>query len=377
MTTRDSRLLTLPLVFLLSTPVFAADAAASSAPDKAGTIQFKNSLPGGNLAKEELDAKGKRLLEELKASKFKIIHETYRNGNWELAIISADGSDPVNITQTPAVHELFPHASPDGKRVVFLADVGEGKERTRNVYTMNIDGTGRVKVGENGRQPFWSPDGKLIGFAKGTFVNCHGEGDNEGLYFYNIETGQFFQHRKKDMAGLVNPGWSPDGRWIVTSAIGGMGFNHSIVAIETNGTKVVELRRSVFTAPKAVQCRPDISPDGNRIAWGIETGPDTAEWVEVGDIDLTQSEPEVTNRRYVVGVPFPLQTYHVDWSPDGKYIAYSEGGRGTRMEPAGCFVGMKAQGWDIWVVKPSEPGVVVRLTFDGLSNKEPDWVLVE
>jgi len=112
MTTRDSRLLTLPLVFVLSTPVFAADAAASSAPDKAGKIQFKNSLPGGNLAEEELDARGKRMLGELKASKLKIIHETYRDGNWELAIISADGSDPVNITQTPAVHELFPHASP-------------------------------------------------------------------------------------------------------------------------------------------------------------------------------------------------------------------------------------------------------------------------
>jgi len=52
------------------------------------------------------------MLGELKASKFKIIHETYRDGNSELAIISADGSDPVNITQTPAVHELFPHASP-------------------------------------------------------------------------------------------------------------------------------------------------------------------------------------------------------------------------------------------------------------------------
>ena len=156
-----------------------------------------------------------------------------------------------------------------------------------------------------------------------------------------------------------------------------MGFNHSIVAIEAGGTKVVELRRSLFKKPKDLQCRPDVSPDGKRIAWGTETGPDSAQWVEIGDIDLTRPEPNVTNRKYIVGVRFPLQTYHVDWSPDGKYIAYSEGGRGTRMEPAGCFVGMKAVGWDIWVVKPSEPEAVVRLTFDGLSNKEPDWVFVE
>jgi len=364
-------------VFMLFAAVFPAGAPAGNAPDDAGPVRFKNALPGGKLSEKEVHARGEKLLKELKASKFKIIHETYRDGNWELAIMNADGSNLRNLTQTPTVHELFPHASPDGTKVVFLADVGEGKERTRNVWYMNLDGTGRVKVGRNGRQPFWSPDGKLIGFSTGTFVNCHGEGDNSGLYFYNIQTGKYSQHPKKDMAGLVNPSWSPDGKWIITSAIGGMGFNHSIVAIEAAGTKVVELRRSIFTKPKAVQCRPDVSPDGKRIAWGIETGPDMAEWIEIGNIDLAQPEPKVTDRKYIVGVPFPLQTYHVDWSPDGRYIAYSEGGRGTRMEPAGCFVGMKAEGWDIWVVKPSEPEVVVRLTFDGLSNKEPDWVRVE
>jgi Tol biopolymer transport system component len=355
----------------------AADATAGRDPGRTEPVRFKNSLPGGKLTEKELNAKGKRLLEELKASKFKIIHETFRDGNWELVIRNADGSNPENITRTPAVHELFPHASPDGKRVVFLADMGEGKERTRHAYMMDVDGTGRVKVGENGRQPFWSSDGKRIGFSRDTRVNCRREAENKGLYFYHIETGQYSQHPRKDIACLVNPCCSPDGKWIVTSAMGGMGFNHSIVAIEADGTRAVELRRSVFEKPKAVQCRPDVSPNGRQIAWGIETGPDMAEWVEIGDIDLTKTEPRVTNRRYIVGVPFPLQTYHVDWSPDGKYIAYSEGGRGTRMEPAGFFVGMKAAGWDIWVVKPSEPEVVVRLTFDGLSNKEPDWVTAE
>jgi Tol biopolymer transport system component len=120
-----------------------------------------------------------------------------------------------------------------------------------------------------------------------------------------------------------------------------------------------------------------VSPDGKRIAWGIETGLERDEWVEIGDLDWTGAAPKVVNRRYVVGVPFPLQTYHVDWSPDGRYIAYSEGGRGTKMAPAGFVVGTKAPGWDVWVVKPSEPDVVVRLTFDGLSNKEPDWVAPE
>jgi len=378
MATRSWRLPLAALVLASSMPVLAADRAVGEEAIDATPNRFKNALPGGKLTDRELEAKGKQLLAELKASKFKIIHETYRDGNWELVIRDADGSNPTNITRTPKTHELFPHASPNGKKVVFVSDTGEGEARTRDVCVMNIDGTGRVKAAENGRQPFWSPDGALIGFSKGTLVSIRREGgDHKGLYFYNIQTGETSKHPKEDVAGLINPSWSPDGKWIITSAIGGMGFNHSIVAMEADGTRVVELRHSVFEQPKAVQCRPDVSPDGKRIAWGIETGTERDEWVETGDIDLASSTPRVTNRRYIVGVPYPLQTYHVDWSPDGKYIAYSEGGRGTRMAPAGFVVGMKAAGWDIWAVRSSNPEVVVRLTFDGLSNKEPDWVLAE
>ena len=344
-------------VLVLPLSLSAAAAAADQQVDAARPIRFKNALPSGRLTEEELEAKGTQLLAELKASKFKIIHETFRDGDWELVVRNADGSEPVNVTQTPAVHELFPHASPDGKKVVFVVDAGEGETRTRDVYYMKMDGAGRVKAGDNGREPFWRPDGKVIGFSKGTRVITNREGgDHQGLYFYNIETGQYSQHPNADIARLVNPCWSPDGKWIISSAMGGMGFNHSIVAMEADGKRVVELRRSIFEQPKAVQCRPDVSPDGKRIAWGIETGEERAEWVEVSDLDWSGAAPRIDQRRYVVGVPFPLQTYHVDWSPDGKYIAYAEGGRGTKMAPASFVVGTKAPGWDIWVVKPSEPG---------------------
>ncbi|MFC1739845.1 hypothetical protein ACFL1G_12485 [Planctomycetota bacterium] len=326
---------------------------------------------------EQMKAKSEKLLAELKTCKYKIICETYRDNNWELMIMNADGSNPVNITESPFVDELYPHASRDGTKVVFLAEEGEGEKRTRNVYYMNLDGTERTKVGENSRQPFWSPDGKVIAYLRGTRVN-YGEGGNANkeLYFYNIEAKKTAQHPKKDMAGLLNPCWSPDGSWIITSVMGGMEFAHSICAIEANGTGVVELRCSRTEAKDIYQCRPDISSDGRHIAWGKEDCHDYM-WVEIGDIDLTQAEPKVTNRSYAVTVPYPLQIYHVDWSGDGKYIAYTQGGRGTKMEPAGYVVGNEAKGWDIWVVKPSDPEVVVQITHDGLSYKEPDWIFVK
>ena len=47
------------------------------------------------------------------------------------------------------------------------------------------------------------------------------------------------------------------------------------------------------------------------------------------------------------------------------------------MELAGYVVGNQAKGWDLWVVDPYQPEVKVKITRDGLSNKEPDWIYVE
>lgn len=318
-----------------------------------------------------------QLRQALAACKFRIVYESYRDGNWELMVMNADGSNQTNITNTPGRDELFPHASPDGKKVVFLLDEGGGEDRTRNVYYMNIDGSHRIKVGENGRQPFWSPSGELIVYAvQGDVKPVQDPFANSGLYFYNIATKEVSQHPNKDISGLLNPCWSPNGNWIVSSVIRAMGFNESIVAFEANGLLVAELIRSCAGTDDLYQCRPDVSPDGRHVAWGTDN-PSHRDymWVEVADVDLAPPSPRIANRRKVAQVNYPLQTYHVDWSPDGKYIVYSQGAGGTRMEPACYVIGRKAKGWDIWICDPSKEDVTVRITRDGLSNKEPDWIV--
>jgi len=104
---------------------------------------------------------------------FKIVYESYRatdgKENWELYLINADGSNPVNLTRSPDVDEMYPHASPDGGKISFVADEIVNGEKIRNVYYMNIDGTGRTKMADNARQECWSPDGKTIAYLKGEF----------------------------------------------------------------------------------------------------------------------------------------------------------------------------------------------------------------
>ncbi len=243
----------------------------------------------------------------------KIVYETYRENNWELCMINADGSNPVNLTNTPDVNELYPHASPDGAKLCFAADEGEGESKTRNVYYMNIDGTGCVKVAENARQPCWSSDGSKIAYLKGEFDKfSYLDYATKGIFFYDLKTQKHTQHPNKKLYHLYNICWSPDGNWFVATVHGGMGYDHAILAIEANGTGVFDL--------EIHGCRPEISPDGKKIAWG------RSDWeLSVGDLDLTLPKPKITNRRDIAKSPEPMKIYHADWSPDGKTLTFSRG----------------------------------------------------
>lgn len=295
---------------------------------------------------------------------YRIVYETFHDGNWDLVMVNADGSAPVNLTQTPDVHELYPHVSPDGTRLCFVADEGRGDAMVRSVYLMNLDGTGRTLVARNARQPCWRADGKAIAYLKGEFDKfCYLDYATKGIVVYDLATGRHTEHPNKDLYHLYNLCWSPDGRWFLATVHGGMGYKHTILAIEANGMKVVDL--------KIPGCRPDISPDGRRVAWG----PD--DWVlRIGDLDFSGLEPKVVNPRDVVTSAKPMKIYHIDWSPDGRYVAFSRGPAEKRLGLAPEIVGVKAAGWDICVADAATTNCWTPITEDGRCNKEPDWAPV-
>ncbi|MCP4707987.1 MAG: hypothetical protein GY869_05135 [Planctomycetes bacterium] len=291
---------------------------------------------------------------------FKIVYETYRQtegkNNWELYLINADGSDPVNLTNTADVNEFYPHASPEWSKICFVADVGTGRNKSRNVYYMNIDGTGRTKVVDNARQPCWSSDGKAIAYLKGEYSRYNvSSSANRGLYIYNLESKEHKQVPNNNLRHLFNLCWSPDQKWFVATSRGGRSGN---IVIPADGSRDFSLGIR--------GCRPDISPDGRKLVWG-RTDYD----LQIGNLDLSSRRSNVTKVETKISCRRGYKVYHVDWSPDGKYLTFSYGSsRGSQA------VGSRASGWNICICEIAT-GKWVQVTTDGNHNKEPDWVLVK
>ena len=328
------------------------------------SVALADELAKDRDAQEAARQAGKLAQLDLKNVPCRIVYETYANNNWELFSVKADGSDPVNLTKTPDVNELYPRVSPDGTKVCFVCDEGGTPPKIRNAYYMNLDGTGRTKVADNAREACWNADGTVIAYLKCEFEKfTYEDYSTKGVAFYDLKTGQRTDHVNQGLEHLYNLCWSADGNWFVATVHGGMGFKHAILAFEARGSRVFNL--------EIPGCRPDLSADGKKIAWGA------SDWdICTADIDFSGEKPKTTHRRTVVKSAEPMKVYHADWSPDGKRIVFSRGPEIKNLGHAPEMIGIKAKGWDICVADAGATNVWAAITTDGNSNKEPDWAPV-
>ena len=318
------------------------------------------------------------LRDKLKATPFKVAYECYIDGNWEIFVANADGSGAVNLTHTPNVSEHYPQISPDGARMCFSVDEGEGRTAVRSLWVMDVDGRNRRKIADGAREPFWAPDGSVIGYLPQEFPKFNViDYSTRGMMFHNLKTGETQPHPNSDkLHHLYNPCFAPNGKWIAATVHAGMGVSHAILLIEAKGDKIINL--------KIPGCRPCISPDGKQIAWG----PGDHE-LAMAPIDLDSDNPNVGTWSFRIKDQ-KNKIYHIDWSPDSRYVSFSRGPDGDGdLSKAGTFqaaceiVGVYARDWNIYAVSAQRTGTldlnqssdadVAQLTTNGASNKEPAW----
>ena len=260
------------------------------------------------LAVFALGADSVPLRQRLQETTFKIAHEAYLNDNWEILVMDADGAHSVNLTQSPTVHEHFPQVSPDGKKICFVADEGEGRDTIRSLWVMDTDGRHRQKLTDHAREPFWSPDSKLIGYLPQEYPKFNViDYYTKGMNFYDLTTGKITPHpNSAGLHHLYNPSFAPNGKWIAATVHGGMGFGHAILLIEAHGPRILNLN--------IPGCRPCLSPDGRSIAWG--TGDNE---LAVAPINLDAENPSVGKWQMTIRDK-RNHLYHIDWSPDCPWI---------------------------------------------------------
>jgi TolB protein len=80
-----------------------------------------------------------------------------RDGDQEVFVMNADGSEQTNLTNNEFFSDDYPSWSPDGSRIAFYTNRDEGDHE---IYIMNADGSEPERItnspGWDGL-PAWSP----------------------------------------------------------------------------------------------------------------------------------------------------------------------------------------------------------------------------
>jgi len=165
-----------------------------------------------------------------------------------IAVMNADGSGVRQLTQLrrpTSSEDIDPFWSPDGKRIGFVRLNSTAKPRNRQaIFVMNTDGTGVRRVTpwrlDAGDHPDWSPDGKWIIFRSPT------PGGFAGTDLYRVHpdgTGLRQLTNYEPKVEVLSASFSPDGKWIVLSRTGRAGLP-DLFAMRPDGTGLRQITRT-------------------------------------------------------------------------------------------------------------------------------------
>ena len=204
----------------------------------------------------------------------RLAFSAFRDGNWAIYAVDADGGPPSRITPAGESVQTMPAWSPTGERLAFCSY----REGNYDLYTIALDGTGLTRLTAtpvDDKDPAWSPDGKRLVFSRrwsdGTFRiwQIDADGSNERaitmvdkVYDYSpsyrwdgslVFSRNDLRHGVRGQTIVIRPDgvresllrvhsgiglvrWSPDGRQLAFAA--GRKTNSAIYLADAHGRDI-------------------------------------------------------------------------------------------------------------------------------------------
>jgi Tol biopolymer transport system component len=250
-----------------------------------------------------------QLAEEVAKNGWIVFCARSEKGDWDLFFCRPDGSNPQNLTSTPAWNEAAPQFSRDGRNLLYRR-IRRDEKIDGNYYGAQGElvfargnGTEPQVFGSKGEYPWasWSPDGKQIACLT-----------PQGILFIDIETKQVMQ-RLERIGFFQQLIWSPDGlRFCGVANNFGASWSVACMEISTGETNAVS---------RVDCCTPDWFPDSKNLIFSNrppgQKGNNGYGWTQLWRADIEGKE-----RQLVYGED-GRHVYGGQVSPDGRYVVFT------------------------------------------------------
>ena len=177
------------------------------------------------------------------------------SGDWDVWVVQADGSDPIQLTRSPG-YDILDGWSPDGSRLLFHS----GRDGNGELYTMAPDGSDLQNISRNAAEDWWaswSADGRIV-------FQSNRSGPFQ-LYVIDTPGMPAVAVTGLDPVDYNQPAWSPDG--MTVAAVRTEDGRSDVIALRLiqSGSAYASRGKNITATWELDEWRPEWAPDGTLV----------------------------------------------------------------------------------------------------------------